>query len=367
MTAIPKPAFERALAALSREEFVAFIAALWEARGYRTHRGSQPGVVVATHPHRADSVLYVPDIDGARRWNEQTIDAPAGFEERDITVVVPARDTPRPGDGVDDCVGTETVYELAMYAIDRDALADLCRSHFGRSPASLAAAGDSRDEMRPWQAVVTPSSGAGSRRRVAVLGTLALAVVLATALVWTGGVGLGSDTGAGASTHTTATPFVGTPLAATPASGDLERVCPDPPAGVSPGDLRPRTDTLDGWHVVDTHVVAIFDLMNRSQEAAPEKTFVGTYVGPDGRAYELRISRWADAATARAEAADRRARWPVWEVWGPYSFGVGAAPNGTAPSTSLTRAAARELLTAVDAPGGADLVTCVDDLVEDRG
>lgn len=360
MTGIPKPAFERALVSLSRKECVAFVADLWAARGYRIDRGPVPGVVVATSPHRRDRVLYVPDLDAAGRG--RTIDAPAGFEEREVTVVVPGTVIPEPGDGVTRCVGAETLYELAMYAIDRDALTDLCRSHFGQSPSSLAAEGSDRSGGSTW-------TGFGSRHRVAVLGMLALAVVLATTLVWAGGNGLRLNTDTTVPETQTGTATVGTPLAATPDPEDLESSCPDPPTGVSPGILQPRPggDTLDGWRVVDSRVVSIFDLMNRSQEATPKESFVGTYIGPDDRAYKLRISWWADPATARAEGANRRALWPVWEVWGAYSFGVRAAPNATAPSTSLTRAAARELLAAVDAPGDADLAACVDDLVEDRG
>lgn len=368
MTALPKPAFERALASLDRDEFVAFVGALWAARGYRTEQGTHPGVVIATHPTLPDRVLYVPGGDTTGRRDTGTVELPDGVEQDDVTTVVAATTAPGPGDGVTDCLDAESLYELAMYAIDRDALADLCRSHFGESPASLAADSARRDDTRPWRSTVTGWAEFGHSPRVAALGVLILSVVLATTLAWVGGAGLG--TSPGASTPDAGTADAESALATTPDGAIVESTCPDPPTGVSARDLGPAldSDALDGWRLDGSRVVSIFDLMNRSQEATPEESFVGTYVGPDGRAYELRISRWEDPSTARGEAPDRRARWPVWEVWGAYSFGVrGVAPDGTVPSTSLTRGAARELLAAIETPGGNSLAACVDDLVEDRG
>jgi len=338
--------------------------------------------VVASHPDRQEEILYVPGGEITSGWTPGTVDLPDGVDSVDVTVVVPGT-APDLGDGDTDCVDAKSLYELAMYAIDRDDLADLCRTHFGEGPASLANESRGKNLRRSWRDPARLWAESGRRQRVTTLGVVVLSIVLASTLVWAGPTGFGPKTGSSTPDTATGTADAGSTLGATPDAGDASdpadtpdpadsaavvSSCPDPPTGVSPGDLRPRIEsvTLDGWHIEGSRTVSIFDLMNRSQKATPEETFVGTYVGPDGRAYELRISRWGDTVTARVEAADRRAIWPVWEVWGAYSFGVRGV-NETAPSTSLVRAAARELLAATESPSGESLVGCVDDLVEDRG
>lgn len=129
MAAITERRFRRLLGGLDTAEFVAFVAGLWEARGYET-RIEGTRVVAGTDSGR--TVIAVRH-DGSLVGRFTGVPTAEGV---DAEVVVTSGDPERVGStGDTDVLGASDLYDMALYGIDRERCAALFETHFGRPPA----------------------------------------------------------------------------------------------------------------------------------------------------------------------------------------------------------------------------------------
>jgi hypothetical protein len=118
----PEPPFSALLAALDGSELTAFVAAVYDARGWETDRTD--GVVLATPPGANEPRRIV--VDGAGPADRVVDVSDDGESTRDGATVVDAHD----------------LWEQLRYALDADEAAALCRRFFDRDLAAIDGPGD---------------------------------------------------------------------------------------------------------------------------------------------------------------------------------------------------------------------------------
>jgi len=240
------------------ETAAAFVAGLYEARGWEVDRRGDRQFVAATGNGERRVAVVHPDDD-----------TPADLVSRADTVV--ALD----GTGVDgdaDVVDAASLRRQLAYALDRPTGRELLRSHFGWSPEVQAGGDDGDPQASPGDEEPRGVLGAGgwsqpSRSRLFVATALVFAVAMGAAVAagGLGDVGLGpSDaadggapdaptataTGAPTATEATATPAEATPAIdqeyLTPA-GSIEEQLASLPPGVN------RSGEIDRQRLTDAH------------------------------------------------------------------------------------------------------------------
>lgn len=192
MSVVSPAAFHRLLGSLERAELEAFVADLWDARGWETTR--QDGVVVA-RGGPADERQRLVCVTGTPADGGDPV--PAAL---DPDVVVSATDGERVGAAARSLdarfVGPDDLRAMVLYGLDRAAAGALFEAHFGRSLAASAPSGTRR------------RTGAFLARTPVGPAVIAAAVVLAALAVAAGLAG--GPGGSGAEVMSTPAPLAGT-------------------------------------------------------------------------------------------------------------------------------------------------------------
>lgn len=170
MAPVPRFEFDRLLRALDPDAFEAFVADLWEARGWTVERSA--GRLVVAHPTFGDRRTLA--VRAVPWWRPGTPSSATASADVDAVVV----NRPVPGDG-GSVVGSAELYEMARYSLDPETRAELFRSHVHRTGS-----------LSGWAIRRVPP---GAPRRYASV-AVALAVLLAAAA--TGAVFLPGDSAA---------------------------------------------------------------------------------------------------------------------------------------------------------------------------
>ncbi|MFB6106647.1 MAG: hypothetical protein ABEJ70_06710 [Halobacteriaceae archaeon] len=339
---VPRRTFVRWCRRLDREAVSAFVADLWEARGYSVRR--EGATLFATRDGHTVRILPV----AARRFGAPTVPETDG--PTDVVVLGGLADeaTRRLADDRGaKLVDAAALHRMALYAVDRDTLADLTRRHFGHSPRV-------RD---PWSALenVPPTA-------VVVAALLVVSAVAAGQSAMT--LSPGPTAADPAADTTTTTRAATVPLydrersRTTTTAVRLPTVCPPAPTDVPPRKLRPAVvdvasaHGLEGWRIVSAVNVTDF----RGPGAAetrynPDARHVVRYRSPKGPAYRVQIDEWANAVIAAGTARRQARDYTRYAQWGRYTFAVQAYDVSGRPVTSeWTRRAAERLLSEAGAP-----------------
>jgi hypothetical protein len=130
MAPVDSRSFRTLLRRRSRDEFAAFVAALWAERGWETER--QDGLVVARDPETRQRELLLPVA--ARRTDNLV--APRVPEDPEATTVVLAGTTPPAWvDGDVRVVDAEDLHGMLAYGVDRERALALLSAQFGYEPS----------------------------------------------------------------------------------------------------------------------------------------------------------------------------------------------------------------------------------------
>jgi hypothetical protein len=131
---LPGPAaFRELLRGLDSEELTAFVAAVYEARGWTTERDG-------------DDVLVRPD--GERDWHRLAVD-PADSRPADADRVVVPTLAGEPNADADRLLDAADILELLRYAVDDDARTRLFREFFDREPTAFEGSDGRTDPSGP--------------------------------------------------------------------------------------------------------------------------------------------------------------------------------------------------------------------------
>jgi hypothetical protein len=232
----PSPeAFERALAGLSQPALAAFVADLWAARGWETRvetRGDGIHVVCT----RADGTtrLLVPDRrfagatlrravrDRLRRGSPGRMEHGADADTRDTVDIVVSPVPDARVESVATAAGARlydarSLYDLALYGLDRAAADAIFRHHLGDGITISADPKHPSDGPVAWWRRWPPDAPAHGFRTLVVI---VAAVALVGALVVSVGTGFGGFAGGGVETGSTGG-----------ALGDGFEMAPGPAAG----------------------------------------------------------------------------------------------------------------------------------------
>jgi hypothetical protein len=141
MAPLPQTRFRRALARRNREAAAAFVAALFDARGFETTLVDGGAVRVVDGD---DSRLFVVAGDGPPTDADVVVDPRGGAARRDAAA-----------DAGADYLGPGALYRALLYAVDRDAAATVVETHLG-VPFDADAPGSRLDgaitTLRNWTA-----------------------------------------------------------------------------------------------------------------------------------------------------------------------------------------------------------------------
>jgi hypothetical protein len=331
--------FARALGRLSREEFSAFVAALWRARGRRVERNGTTLTVwddrtsggerrlVATHA-RPDGVDR-----GVRTGSDGDGDGASGRPARVVTSRRVEGEHP-------DVVDADELLRMVRYAVGRERAGELLERTLGGGAASFAETGrETTEPGRPLRGRVLRGVTPSSRVAVSlmVVGCLAFAVVVGVAVAGIPFDGSAPTGGSPLEPVPTTAPGTATttdrgtaPALRTTAAPDVDYAsldCPAPPTGVHPRWLRPgvvpgaSSSGLDGWQIRSATNVTTFEA--RAGLGLPSEPLVRhlvRYGSPDRGTFELALDRWAsrraatEAGPALADSGDATVRWGVYTV-----------------------------------------------------
>ncbi|MFB6217781.1 MAG: hypothetical protein ABEH77_01155 [Halobacteriaceae archaeon] len=147
MPPMPEPAFRRRLHGLAPRQFVAFVAAIWRARGAEVTVSEQ--TLEVRHRGTAETVCPVQ----APRWGSL-----AGAVPPEADVVVTDAVDPGSVPAGTRVVDAAALYELAAYGIDRDEADDICQEFLGRP---LTGGGADGGRSVPARAVLAVAALAG--------------------------------------------------------------------------------------------------------------------------------------------------------------------------------------------------------------
>ncbi|WP_380675889.1 hypothetical protein [Salinigranum sp. GCM10025319] len=226
----------RRLRGLSRERFVAFVAALWAARGAETRvRG---GYVEARHGDRVERLRAVT----GRRVPDDSATAAA-----DVLVLSRPASAVEGTSGFDGrVVDADDLHAMVLYAVPREAADDLCRRFFDRPLATAS---------EPTRSVVERVPEKSAPIVVGLLG-VALVVVGVLGAPLSGDevsvVGAPESIGSDAAAQVEADDLSPTPTPQGGAEADSETADPEGyPPGLGPGGV------VDAGVLADTHAKAV--------------------------------------------------------------------------------------------------------------
>jgi len=302
MPPLSRRAFARSVRGLPEEAFVAFVAAVWAARGFETavdgrfvhatapDTGEATTLFVAAKrpPWPAAVARHLPVGGGRPGW-----DAPP---DRPVDVVVTRRSA-ADGDGPADVVTVDGLRRMVLYALDRETAATLVREHLGRPLAARPDDGPTVSRRAVVGAVagtalvgLAGAVGAGLDRRVGLGGRGDLGPPAGDVDVGDGGDGIGDGDAdgdaaatAGAGGDAAATAGAGGDATATGTGGsavDGKQPAPatGPPCATSPAEsverqlfaLLANTESNDGIRTVWAFGSNAFHRYNGTYEAFVE-------------------------------------------------------------------------------------------------
>lgn len=183
---VPRATFVRRLRRLDGSAFAAFLADLWEARGWNAR--VEDGAVVATKPDAGDRAILVPYRE---RWTDAVRGSPDPRE--DATAVVADGEASRAARAYAyDCgahlLDVDDLHAMVGHAIDREAREALLADHLGLSPDGRAMEARGRVD-RAVTAIRRDAS-----RAAGPLAALALALALVLVLLVAGAAdGIAAD------------------------------------------------------------------------------------------------------------------------------------------------------------------------------
>lgn len=138
----------------------------------------------------------------------------------------------------------------------------------------------------------------------------------------------------------------------------VEQYCPDPPVGIAPSALAPRSGpnathlVLRSWHRQGNTTLAHFDATSAAIRDLPRTRWVGTYVSPGDKYYHVAIDRWSTPTAARRAYIGTDGVGHAIIVWGSYVVMVnGYDRDGKLLPGAMGTAEARVLVAAVTVPG----------------
>ena len=374
-----KTRFIRALRSLDQGAFVAFVAALWAARGWEPMGDSAP---VDIHVHREGrGIRSVRVVDGPSAWSAivrlsvRPADADVVVTRRRLAAVAVDGIEPVRSRATFEHVSVDDLYVRFRYGLgdaeqDRLWRESLDGLDAGSDDSIVSTTPSHLGDVLDRATSIVPTS--------ALVGCLILAVIVAAAVVGPsvvlpGAIDAPVSVGNGATEATASPADAPTATAAPPVttqSAAMPGACPVPPADAHPAAIRPgivrtaSTSGLEGWSIRFEGNMNDFDPNDESNRVAPIVRHFVVYETPDDRQYRLAIDHWESAAraserTMQAEQGHERASL----VWGPYSIVVepyAAVPERTAADVSV-------LLANVQTPGGITLGNrCVDTLSPSR-
>ena len=379
--------FVRALRSLDRGEFLAFVAALWAARGWETEgTGTGEPIEIRREGSRTRSIRVVagvaawPVVVRLLLWPTDS-DADVVVTRGRLAATTVDRIGRLRGRAAFEHVPADELCRRFRYGLSDGERSRLRGEFFegsfedsilpgGRTPSTRL--DDVLDRVTP---IVPKSAPPG----VVLVGSAAVALIVAGVVIGPfavlppdGDVSAFSSGGAGAAGSTASPVDVRTPGPAPPEltpSATVPPVCPTPPADTHPVAIRPEvvrtasTSGLEGWTIRFEGNLTDFDPNDESNRVAPTVRHLVVYETPSGRQYRLAIDRWRsiERAADRALRAERGSERALL-VWGAYSIVV--EPYGTNAS-QRTAADVRLLLANVGTPDGISLgYRCVDALAE---
>lgn len=338
---------------LDTPAFARFVADLWEAGGWDTE--ADPPVVYATRRDRSPGSQTI--LLSHRGTGRQATDI-------DPDLVVTSRRAARTetAAGVP-IVDAEDLHQRAVYGIDREDYAALCRRYFDRdgfvappsesdSPGALATL---------FQAVRTRASAPGVVLVVTVL--LLTGSVIAVSMAGPSDQSATADTTPAATSTPATTPVRQTETPSLWYQQYANVGCPPPPRDAHPSELRPSISTtassngLDAWELVSAGNASEPRGPNAlAVPVEPQARHVASYRSPGDDVYQIVIDHWESYPQAVQVATQMTSTKPMILVWGRYTIMVeGYSPNGTRLSEPAVNMGALPLLGAVSAPDGAQL------------
>lgn len=338
---ITRHAFRDRLRGMTPEDRRAFVASLWEGRGWSV-TVDDDGLTAERADPMAERVTVSIVSEPAHEGGVATARRADPFE------VVVREETSSSTETTGRRYGSADLYAMLRYGVEYDRRTDLIRTHFGRRE-------DRSGRPRTGQDPPGESTAMGHRSAVS---SLIVTVLVGLLLV------LPAIAGASPSTSTAA------PFEASHLDGRQRLVlqCLPTPVGLSSDALLPQfsrsgTFDRDDWTTVPDPLGATTDRFRGSPLTTPERRSVVTYRGPDGHRYRVEVSRWRTDWLA-ANAADRAITSTVRVTWEWWSFDVQViAVTGDAVRSPAAAATALGLLGTVDLNGHGRLdPDCTDEI-----
>ena len=379
--------FVQALRSLDRGEFLAFVAALWAARGWETKRlrTGEP-IEVRREGSGRRSIRIVagvaawPVVVRLLLWPTDS-DADVVVTRGRLAATAVDRIGRLRGRAAFEHVPVDELYRRFRYGLSDGERSRLRGEFFEGSFEDSTTFEDSilpggrtpSTRLDDVLDCVTPVIPSGVPPGVVLVGSAVVALIVAGVVIGPfavlppdGDVSAFSSGGAGAAGSTASPVDVRTPGPAPPEltpSATVPPVCPTPPADAHPAAIRPgvvrtaSTSGLEGWAIRFEETLTDFDPNDESNEATPEIRHLVVYETPSERRYRLVVDRWGSAERAmEVERGDERTAL----VWGAYSVVV---ESYTADAPGRIATDARTLLVNVRTPGGITIGTqCVDAL-----